>query len=223
MQQALNDADAKLHLLASRLTNEEWDTLIKHAQDHPLLSKHVQYMKAEVVEPEWEFAMEDGDPCEDVIGFVMWLIKERPSLTQFFDTETYKGKTLILPPPERMGKSQEPQTLTAEAFDQFWSGNNNVTPMPSVEETCVVDADDVDAWQSSLPSERSDREIAAYIDAVQKHKHFKHFMNLKAEQKVFSLTRTFGDDPLVDLDEWFDFLASGSGPCREIDLGQDRI
>ena len=39
---------------------------------------------------------------------------------QFFDPSTYTGKTLLLPPPEKMGKSDQPQTLTPSAKTAFF-------------------------------------------------------------------------------------------------------
>ena len=57
----------------------------------------------------------------------------------FFSTSTYHGKTIRLPPPERMGKTNQPRTLTLERLLKFFNpesyrGSGNVK-LPDIPKT----------------------------------------------------------------------------------------
>ena len=74
------------------------------------------------------------DPCE-VQSAAGEATAMKQKQQQFFDPSTYAGKIMQLPPPEKMGKSDQPQTLTASAKASFFDTatyHSKCSGLPSV-------------------------------------------------------------------------------------------
>lgn len=85
----------------------------------------------------------------------------RPPLPALFQPDRYKGKLKVFPPPERMGKRKEPQTLTNDRFKAFFHVDRARGSMDTTSGSQVTVSDDEQTDQA-----RTDPNTAEPADAM---------------------------------------------------------
>ena len=87
------------HFMYQSVEEQEWITVLNEAKQHTDLPGYIKHIQEEVLlgEP-WEFADEDGDQLEDVIGLIMWVVeKNLPGYTRTgSSTELLLNETQLL-------------------------------------------------------------------------------------------------------------------------------